>query len=336
MKGWCAVGLVCAALAVQAQEPQQPIFRSGSHAVTVDVGVFDGERAIPGLTAADFDVRDNGVRQTLSGVRPNTLPIDVRLLFDTSGSITPEELERYRRAMARVAEALRPVDRVEILTFSGRISEVVPLQHPPITVITQRQDRDGTSFFDAVSLAMVTRPMLERRQITVVLTDAQDNDSFFDKDTLYDSARHTSAVVYGVLPIGLADDVSQVRDAARDGGPVDGRQPRPIEMGRADGRSAHQNAGRVPPGLRAHLRPGWNSRSRLAQADGDGAAREVRHPRARGILRAIILPDSGTDHSLTAGHRSPRSSSLWRMRPRSVRSQQAPRAAVGFGNEDHE
>jgi len=209
VKGLCAVGLVCAALAVQAQEPQQPTFRSGSDAVTVDVSVFDGQRAIPGLTAADFDVRDNGVRQTLSGVRPNTLPIDVRLLFDTSGSITPEDLERYRRAMARIAEALRPVDRVEILTFSGRISEVVPLQHPPITVIAQRQDRDGTSFFDAVSLAMVTRPMIERRQITVVLTDAQDNDSFFDKDTLYDSARHTSAVVYGVLPTGLADDVSR-------------------------------------------------------------------------------------------------------------------------------
>ena len=213
MKSLYAVGLVCAALAVQAQEPQQPTFRSGSHAVTVDVSVFDGQRAITGLTAADFDVRDNGVRQTVSAVRPNTLPIDVRLLFDTSGSITPEELERYRRAMARVAEALRPVDRVEILTFSGRISEVVPLQHPPITIVARRQDSDGTSFFDAVSLAMVTLPMIERRQITIVLTDAQDNDSFFDKDTLYDSARRTSAVVYGVLPTGLADDVS--RFAAR-------------------------------------------------------------------------------------------------------------------------
>ena len=146
-------------LAAQAQEPQQPTFRSARMLSPWTCSVFDGQRAIPGLTAADFDVRDNGVRQTLAGVRPNTLPIDVRLLFDTSGSINAEDLERYRRAMARVAEALRREDRVEILTFSGRISEVVPLQHPPITVITQRQDRDGTSFFDAVSLAMVTRPM---------------------------------------------------------------------------------------------------------------------------------------------------------------------------------
>jgi VWFA-related protein len=209
VKAPAAVIFACAALTVQAQEPQQPTFRSASHNVSVDVSVFDGERAIQGLTAADFDVRDNGARQTLSNVRPNTLPIDVRLLFDTSGSITEEDLERYRRAMTRLADALRPEDRVEILTFSGRVSEVVPLQHPPIKVTTHRQDRDGTSFFDAVSLAMVNRPIPERRQITVVLTDAQDNDSFFDKDTLYESARRTSAVVYGVLPTGLADDVSR-------------------------------------------------------------------------------------------------------------------------------
>ena len=209
MKGLCVIVLAgAAALAAQVQEPQAP-FRSATHSVAVDVSVFDGQRAILGLTAADFDVRDNGVRQKLAGVHPNTLPIDVRLLFDTSGSISQEDLERYRRAMTRVAEALRPEDRVEVLTFSGRISEVVPMQHPPIKVMTQRQDRDGTSFFDAVSLAMVTRPILERRQITIVLTDAQDNDSFFDKDTLYESARRTSAVVYGVLPVGQADDASR-------------------------------------------------------------------------------------------------------------------------------
>jgi len=213
VKGALIAILLCAATTVVAQQPQQPVFTSTTDSVAVDVSVFDGGHAVPSLTAADFDVRDNGVRQKVSNVRPNTLPLDLRLLFDTSGSITPEDLERYRRAMARVALALRPDDRVEILTFSGRVSEVVPLQHPPITVMTERQDRDGTSFFDAVSLAMITRPILERRQITIVLSDAQDNDSFFDKDTLYEAARRTPAVVYGVLPAGFADDVS--RFAAR-------------------------------------------------------------------------------------------------------------------------
>jgi VWFA-related protein len=108
---------------------------------------------------------------------------------------------------------LRPEDRVEILSFSGRISEVVGLQHPPVSIAPARQPREGTAFFDAVSLAMITRPSLERRQVTIVLTDARDTSSFFDKDTLYESARRTHAVVYGVLPAGLAEDSS--RYAAR-------------------------------------------------------------------------------------------------------------------------
>jgi VWFA-related protein len=213
MKVLIAGTLAAVTASALAQEPQAPTFRSVTHTVAVDVSVFDDERAVLSLGAKDFNVTDNGVRQTISGVLPNNLPLDLRLLFDTSGSISQEDLERYRRAMVRVAGALRPEDRIEILTFSGRISEVVGLQHPPVSIATARQPRDGTSFFDAVSLAMITRPSFERRQVTIILTDAQDNTSFFDKDTLYESARRTHAVIYGVLPTGLAADAS--RYAAR-------------------------------------------------------------------------------------------------------------------------
>ena len=59
---------------------------------------------------------------------------------------------------------------------------------------------EGTAFFDAVSLAMVTVPMSDRRQITIVLSDAKDNVSFFDEATMVDAARRTDAVVYTILP----------------------------------------------------------------------------------------------------------------------------------------
>jgi VWFA-related protein len=213
VKALIALSLAGVTLSALAQEPQLPTFRSVTDTVAVDVSVFDGKRAVLSLTANDFEVEDDGVRQKIAGVLPNNLPLDLRLLFDTSGSISPDDLERYRRAMVRVAGALRPEDRIEILTFSGRTSEVVALQHPPISIAPARQPREGTAFFDAVSLAMITRPSLERRQVTIILTDARDTASFFDKDTLYESARRTYAVVYGVLPAGLAEDSS--RYAAR-------------------------------------------------------------------------------------------------------------------------
>jgi VWFA-related protein len=203
-----AIGAAAAAVPLLAQAPQTA-FKSTIHAVPIDVSVYDGTRAVPALVAADFEVLDNGVKQTLSGAQRNTLPLDLRLLFDTSGSITSDDLEKYRRAMDRVAAALRPDDRIEILTFNGRIAEIVPLQHPPVQIKLDRQGPDGTSFFDAVSLAMITRPQSDRRQITIVLSDAVDTASFFDKDTLYDAAKRTHAVVYTVLPIALAKDTSR-------------------------------------------------------------------------------------------------------------------------------
>jgi VWFA-related protein len=176
------------------------VYRSATHAVSVDVAVFDGDRVVSSLSLEDFEVLDNGVRQQLSTVDQNVLPIDLRLVFDTSGSITEEDLDEYLRSMRRVAAVLRPKDRCEIVTFSTRIADAASRQSPPVTISLQRAGPDGTAFFDAVSLALVSVPTLERRQITVVLSDAQDNSSFFDEATLMDMARRTDAVVYTVLP----------------------------------------------------------------------------------------------------------------------------------------
>ena len=49
--------------AASAQAPPRPTFTVGVEAVYVDVFVTDGNRPVVGLTAADFELRDNGVRQ---------------------------------------------------------------------------------------------------------------------------------------------------------------------------------------------------------------------------------------------------------------------------------
>jgi VWFA-related protein len=198
--------IVAAALVWLAAVPaaEQQAFRASTDAVALDVAVFDGSRAVSSLGPGDFEIYDNDVRQTVSSADRNVLPIDLRLVFDTSGSISTVELERHRRAMALVAAALGPKDRCEIITFSGRIAEAAARQHPPVAIDVQRLLPDGTSFFDAVSLAMITTPTPERRQITVVMSDARDNASFFDEATLLQAARRTDAVVYGIVPLETA------------------------------------------------------------------------------------------------------------------------------------
>jgi hypothetical protein len=185
--------------AVATPEGRPQVFRTATHAVAVDVAVFDGDRAVPALGPSDFEIADNGVPQTPVAADPNSLPIDLRLVFDTSGSITEADLDRYRRAMRRVTDMLRPEDRCEIVSFTTRVADAARRQSPPVSIDLRRSEPDGTSFFDAVSLALVTVPAVNRRQVTIVLSDAQDNASFFDETTLLDIARRTDAVVYTVL-----------------------------------------------------------------------------------------------------------------------------------------
>lgn len=60
-------------------------FSSRAVGVRVDVMVTDGRTSVGGLTAADFELRDNGVLQTVQ-LLDSTEPINVVLAFDVSAS----------------------------------------------------------------------------------------------------------------------------------------------------------------------------------------------------------------------------------------------------------
>jgi hypothetical protein len=195
-----ALPALALAIAASSISVSSQVFRTTTHGVSVDVAVFDGERVVSGLRAQDFELRDNGVPQPISDVDVNVLPLDLRLVFDLSGSISESDLQLYLRAMREVAATLQPRDQCEIITFDARIVDAASRQPPPISINVQRGPTDATTFFDAVSLAMVTTPALDRRQVTVVLSDARDNASFLDETSLLEAARRTDAVVYTILP----------------------------------------------------------------------------------------------------------------------------------------
>jgi hypothetical protein len=199
---------VSAALVAIVQQDPTPYFRSESHAVSLDVAVSDGRSVVSNLDRDSFEVVDNGLPQKISTVDFNRLPIDLRLVFDTSGSISPDALARYRRAMRHVADTLQPNDHCEIVAFTTRVTDAAARQSPPVAIDLHRMMPDGTSFFDAVSLSLVTVPTLDRRHIVIVLSDAVDNSSFFDEAALMEMAKRTDAVVYTVLPLSGGTDLT--------------------------------------------------------------------------------------------------------------------------------
>ena len=86
----------------------------------IDVLVTDGRRAVTGLTAADFELHDNTVPQSIEQLYMEQLPLTIIMVLDTSGSVAGERLEALKKGAAVVVDRLRPGDQAAIVTFAAR------------------------------------------------------------------------------------------------------------------------------------------------------------------------------------------------------------------------
>jgi VWFA-related protein len=113
--------IVCLALSATLPAQQAPVFSSRVTNVRVDVLVTDAGATVRGLTPADFEVRDNGVPQQVELMAVEEVPLNIALALDMSGSVSGERLTHLRAAAKSVVDALKPDDKVALLTFTGSV-----------------------------------------------------------------------------------------------------------------------------------------------------------------------------------------------------------------------
>src|SRR6266542_6336334 len=71
-------------------QAQDVVFRSDVALVRVDAQVLDrSNRAVTGLSAADFVLREEGRQQEIRNFASENMPVDVLLLLDVSASMRP-------------------------------------------------------------------------------------------------------------------------------------------------------------------------------------------------------------------------------------------------------
>jgi VWFA-related protein len=174
------------------------------------------------LTNDDFEIRDNGVLQTALDVSRESMPLDVTITIDISGSMQPRDLALVKAAVAQVSDSLKSSDRARVMVFDATVSERTPLAHPPISLDLSKAG-GGTAMFDALLLSIVAPPIVDRRQLVILMTDGQDTVSSFDASVVIETARHTSAATTVVLVPSRASDLTRgllVSVAAQTGGEV--------------------------------------------------------------------------------------------------------------------
>jgi VWFA-related protein len=192
--------------------PQEGAFRVAAEAVVVDVAVYRGTTPITDLTAADFEVLDAGMPQTIADLSRETLPIDATLVIDLSQSVRASLLEVLSRTVEQIQQSLRPSDRATVITFDERIRERVAASDADRDAPVAPAARLGlTSLFDAIATALPNQPALGRRSMIIAFTDGFDTASFLDATTVLEMAKRASPAVFSIAltPASLGPGLEQ-------------------------------------------------------------------------------------------------------------------------------
>lgn len=158
-----------------------PVFRTGVSLVRVDAEAVDANgRVVEGLTKDDFRVLDEGAPQSLVNFSFAEEPLDLILLFDTSGGMHGKLLSLVRATQLGFNE-LRRSDRISVRVFSSYSAEYLPfsddLTAVNVAILTRvvPMKFSGSARFEAAAdeAAMRFRQEVKtrRKRAVLVITD---------------------------------------------------------------------------------------------------------------------------------------------------------------------
>lgn len=209
----CAAVGVCDVRAVPGLESKQGARHDAAHdddtvdldATLVEVPVVvsePGGRYVVDLQQSDFKVFENGKPQEISFFAAVDEPFNVALVLDCSGS-TREKLDRMKAAATSFLDALRPADRVSVVTLDDEVRVLAPMTSDRDRLraaIARIQPGQFTQVYEAMHVvASEVLGPVEGRKAAIFFTDGVDSASAlsgFD-DTL-DEVAQGQIIVYPI------------------------------------------------------------------------------------------------------------------------------------------
>jgi len=195
--------LVIAKLQVKAEPPQYTI-KVGVDLVNVPFTAADRHgRLIPGLTAGDFVIEEDGRKQDiLHFASENELPLTLAMLIDTSLSVRPVFNEEKATATAFLQSVLRPNDLALVIAFDRSVTLVQDLTENKrrlAVAIDELKLGPYTALYDAVYLAGNEKLRHEAgRKAMILISDGQDNGSKVTFSDALLAAHQSDAVIYSI------------------------------------------------------------------------------------------------------------------------------------------
>lgn len=170
--------------------------------VRVDVLVTDKGKPIADLTAADFEVFDNGVSQEIQYAKPQEqMPIGATLVFDMSSSVSGALLSHLKNAAHGFLDDLKKEDRVALITFNNAVVLGSPLTRDIARVklaLDQAQSFGKSSLIDASYAGLVLAESRSELPLLIIFSDALDTFSWLTEEAVLETAKRSDVVIYAV------------------------------------------------------------------------------------------------------------------------------------------
>jgi VWFA-related protein len=204
---------------------QQPYtFKVQVRTVYVDVFVTHDGKPLRDLTADNFIVLDNGVRQNVELVDIDTVPTSAMLVLDTSGSVQGEKLRHLRAAAHSFVEGLDEADEVGLVTMTHRVQLLKGLDRDfdeTHRAIDGRMGSGSTALLDALFVGLKFLETAEGRPLLLLFTDGVNNASWLLEEDVLNMVETSEAMIFvvGVQSGGRLYAGSQI---LRGGMPADG------------------------------------------------------------------------------------------------------------------
>ncbi len=202
-------------------------FRTGVELINVTATVTDEQgRFVPGLTAEDFRVYEDGKLQTIQQFDNERVPVSLGIALDTSGSMIGEKMTAAEAALNRfVFDLLGDQDEMFLYRFDSR-PELVQGWTENRQAIRKAlgviKPNGGTAIYDTVAEAVpLANSGTRRKKALVVISDGNDTSSRTKADQLSALVRRTEVIVYA---IGI-DASGDLHQSSRPSGPP---QPVPV------------------------------------------------------------------------------------------------------------
>jgi len=197
---------------VEAPAASMPIRKEGSEGyvlrtdveeVVLNATVLNGTQLVQDLKKDDFEVYEDGVKQTIVSFQHTDLPVSIGLVIDNSGSMYKKRPSVNKSAVDLIT-ASNPQDEAFVVNFSDEAyidqdltSDVNKLRDG----LSHIDSRGGTALYDAVAASAdkLAADAHRPKQVLVLITDGEDNASTLNlEQTIHRVQQLSGPVIYSI------------------------------------------------------------------------------------------------------------------------------------------